>query len=770
MIIKRDLDRMAEDLGHPGGGLKTMLDAMEAPSHARHLLLQLNSQRTKGFLCDVIIVVQNALFRAHKNILAASSIYLKSLVVHDNLINLDHEMVSPGIFRIILDYIYTGRLSDGDQASEQNLGAVLAAASYLQLLDLVALCKKKLKRNGKYSHIRAASFSPYGKVGQGAVGRYRASTPVIQSCFPGGVISHPSARPHLEISPVESLLPHPLATHTGELYAPPSQGSQLYPPLQPPPSQPGLRPSERGCSPLHGLDLSKKSPSSQSQQAPPHHAPPHARLHPDGVLHEPPPLPGGRDSPPLLGANGGSYPGREPGFASKTEADRSPGPLAHPHPHINQHLHPHAHPHPSANSHGQDPFPAPPGSPGAAPPGEAAERARENSGGGAVYRWMKHEPLAYPAEDEEEDEEEEDEEERGKEALNGKGGEDKLGAAGGGGAGYPLGCDGEDDKSGTSEDTGSSEGRSPGGALERFHMAYEPESFGDNLYVCIPCDKGFPSSEQLNAHVEAHTEEELFSGSAGELGLSNSGGHAAGGGPGGANNGLGGHPYLDSKPGPGLVGEIIRPYRCSSCEKSYKDPATLRQHEKTHWLTRPYPCSICGKKFTQRGTMTRHMRSHLGLKPFACDACGMRFTRQYRLTEHMRIHSGEKPYECQVCGGKFAQQRNLISHMKMHSAGTPTGVAPDGKLKIDFPAEGLFPLSKYAAEHLGLKQEKASELLAQASQHLLADPKAIESLFPLSKLAAEHLGLAHDKMEALGQPPAQPHPGEVRSIDRYSPS
>nr|XP_015222834.1 PREDICTED: hypermethylated in cancer 1 protein [Lepisosteus oculatus] len=620
------------------GGLKTMLDAMEAPSHARHLLLQLNSQRTKGFLCDVIIVVQNALFRAHKNILAASSIYLKSLVVHDNLINLDHEMVSPGIFRIILDYIYTGRLSDGDQASEQNLGAVLAAASYLQLLDLVALCKKKLKRNGKYSHIRAASFSPYGKVGQGAVGRYRASTPVIQSCFPGGVISHPSARPHLEISPVESLLPHPLATHTGELYAPPSQGSQLYPPLQPPPSQPGLRPSERGCSPLHGLDLSKKT-------------------------------------------------------------------------------------------------------------------------------------LAYPAEDEEEEEEDEDEEERGKEALNGKGGEDKLGAAGGGGgAGYPLGCDGEDDKSGTSEDTGSSEGRSPGGALERFHMAYEPESFGDNLYVCIPCDKGFPSSEQLNAHVEAHTEEELFSGSAGELGLSNSGGHAAGGGPGGANNGLGGHPYLDSKPGPGLVGEIIRPYRCSSCEKSYKDPATLRQHEKTHWLTRPYPCSICGKKFTQRGTMTRHMRSHLGLKPFACDACGMRFTRQYRLTEHMRIHSGEKPYECQVCGGKFAQQRNLISHMKMHSAGTPTGVAPDGKLKIDFPAEGLFPLSKYAAEHLGLKQEKASELLAQASQHLLADPKAIESLFPLSKLAAEHLGLAHDKMEALGQPPAQPHPGEVRSIDRYSPS
>ena len=54
------------------------------------------------------------------------------------------------------------------------------------------------------------------------------------------------------------------------------------------------------------------------------------------------------------------------------------------------------------------------------------------------------------------------------------------------------------------------------------------------------------------------------------------------------------------------MGEMIRPYRCSNCDKSYKDPATLRQHEKTHWLTRPYPCSICGKKFTRREHMKRH--------------------------------------------------------------------------------------------------------------------------------------------------------------------
>uniref|UniRef100_A0A8C9R325 Hypermethylated in cancer 1 protein n=2 Tax=Scleropages formosus TaxID=113540 RepID=A0A8C9R325_SCLFO len=763
MIVKGDLDGMAEEFGHPGGGLKTTLDAMEVPSHARHLLLQLNSQRTKGFLCDVIIVVQNALFRAHKNILAASSLYLKSLVVHDNLINLDHEMVSPGVFRVILDYIYTGRLGECDSGSstEPNLAAVLAAASYLQLLDLVALCRKRLKRNGKY-HLRPG-FMPYGKIGPANVGlsgggRFQVSTPVIQPCFPGGLVStHPSRAP----PPDE--LPH-LTTHVGELYAPhSSQGPPIYNSTRSAlPLTPGLRPPhpEKGCSSIYGLDLSKKSPTPQSQQvaAHPHlaHAVSHHEEGQGGELN-------GRDSP-MVTANGDPYPAdKESTFPSKMEAGEHMSALnTHSFPHLSQSLVPHLPP--LHRSHRQDPYPC------STSPDMAGDMVDQGQTANEVYRWVKHEPIPYVGEDDEdEDEEEEGTGERNKESQHQhsnhhKGSEDKLGT---GDAGYGGLSAGEDDKSGTgSEESVSSEGRpSPPG---RFHLPYEPETFGDNLYVCIPCDKGFPSSEQLNAHVETHTEEEIYSNSGGEVGSSNStttnsnnnnNNNGSGGGNhgnGSANSCVNNLSYAEGKACQSLpsvtgLGETIRPYRCSSCEKSYKDPATLRQHEKTHWLTRPYPCSICGKKFTQRGTMTRHMRSHLGLKPFACDACGMRFTRQYRLTEHMRIHSGEKPYECQVCGGKFAQQRNLISHMKMHSVGVG-GVAPDSKLKMDF-GEGIFPLSKYTAEQLGLKQE--------------------DSLFPLSKLAAQHLGLSHDKMDTLSQAPplsSQQLPPESRTIDRYSPS
>ncbi|TEA23433.1 hypothetical protein DBR06_SOUSAS910103, partial [Sousa chinensis] len=117
---------------------------MELPSHSKQLLLQLNQQRTKGFLCDVIIMVENSIFRAHKNVLAASSIYFKSLVLHDNLINLDTDMVSSTVFQQILDFIYTGKLLPSDQPAEPNFSTLLTAASYLQLPELAALCRRKL--------------------------------------------------------------------------------------------------------------------------------------------------------------------------------------------------------------------------------------------------------------------------------------------------------------------------------------------------------------------------------------------------------------------------------------------------------------------------------------------------------------------------------------------------------------------------------------------------------------------------------------------------
>ncbi|XP_059799689.1 hypermethylated in cancer 2 protein isoform X1 [Hypanus sabinus] len=572
---------------------------MELPNHAKQLLLQLNQQRSKGFFCDVIIVVENALFRAHKNILAASSMYFKSLVLHDNLINLDTDMVNASIFRQILDFIYTGKLLLADQASEQNFNALLTAASYLQLHDLAALCRKKIKRNGKTLHGKLAGTNPV-KLGRGH--RF-PSTPVIQTRFAGspeGLKRQPGVELHrVEVSSEDIYMAssnkasaHPLGQNGGK-----SSNSN------------GANSSSNNCGEqeqMLGLDLSKKSPSipahmsqedmhlGECSQGSPTSATNSASFEDNATNPHQAENSEQADRSELADGQGLADTGQPKGF-------RLPG-------------------HNAAWIKQETGFKRQEGS-----------NCREDSSSvvngvimGPLVKSLEREPgrhhhhhhhhfdHAVHLKEEEEVEEEVEEEENGKECS---------------------------EESAQSEEEG---GQPSAHTYRPGPDGFEPAVYGDNLYVCIPCGKGFPSSEQLNAHVESHTEEDLYIKDEADSLATQSLTYAG-----------------DS-----------RPYKCSVCEKSYRDPSTLRQHEKTHWLSRPFPCNICGKMFTQRGTMTRHMRSHLGLKPFACEECGMRFTRQYRLTEHMRVHSGEKPYECQVCGGKFTQQRNLISHMRMHTSPT----------------------------------------------------------------------------------------------------
>ncbi|CAJ1070047.1 hypermethylated in cancer 2 protein-like [Xyrichtys novacula] len=142
---------------------------MDQPNYTQQLLLQLNQQRSKGYLCDVIIVVENALFRAHKNVLAACSSYFKYMVLHENLITLNTEMVNPSVFNQVLDFIYTGQLPSA-YVSVKGVSDLLRAASYLQLSDLAALCRRKLKSCESSNHPSSAIFQfktnghpPFGK-------------------------------------------------------------------------------------------------------------------------------------------------------------------------------------------------------------------------------------------------------------------------------------------------------------------------------------------------------------------------------------------------------------------------------------------------------------------------------------------------------------------------------------------------------------------------------------------------------------------------------
>ncbi|XP_010211332.1 PREDICTED: zinc finger and BTB domain-containing protein 8A-like [Tinamus guttatus] len=119
---------------------------MEISSHQFHLLEQLNEQRKQDLFCDCSILVEGKVFKAHRNVLFASSGYFKMLLSQSSKdtsqpTTATFEVFSPETFMVILDFVYSGILS----LTGQNVIEVMSAASYLQMTDILNVCKTFIK-------------------------------------------------------------------------------------------------------------------------------------------------------------------------------------------------------------------------------------------------------------------------------------------------------------------------------------------------------------------------------------------------------------------------------------------------------------------------------------------------------------------------------------------------------------------------------------------------------------------------------------------------
>ncbi|XP_053309430.1 zinc finger and BTB domain-containing protein 46 isoform X2 [Spea bombifrons] len=119
---------------------------MEIPSHYRHLLQQLNEQRQHGILCDVCIVVEGKVFKAHKNVLLGSSRYFKTLYCQvqktsEQTTVTQLDIVTAQGFKAIIDFMYSAHLA----LTSKNVIEVMSAASYLQMTDIVQACHSFIK-------------------------------------------------------------------------------------------------------------------------------------------------------------------------------------------------------------------------------------------------------------------------------------------------------------------------------------------------------------------------------------------------------------------------------------------------------------------------------------------------------------------------------------------------------------------------------------------------------------------------------------------------
>uniref|UniRef100_A0A8C9DN39 NACC family member 2 n=1 Tax=Prolemur simus TaxID=1328070 RepID=A0A8C9DN39_PROSS len=107
---------------------------IEIPNFGNTVLGCLNEQRLLGLYCDVSIVVKGQAFKAHRAVLAASSLYFRDLFSGNSKSAFELPgSVPPACFQQILSFCYTGRLTM--TASEQLV--VMYTAGFLQIQHII---------------------------------------------------------------------------------------------------------------------------------------------------------------------------------------------------------------------------------------------------------------------------------------------------------------------------------------------------------------------------------------------------------------------------------------------------------------------------------------------------------------------------------------------------------------------------------------------------------------------------------------------------------
>ncbi|KAM3834915.1 B-cell lymphoma 6 protein isoform 1-T1 [Vipera latastei] len=98
-----------------------------------------------------------------------------------------------------------------------------------------------------------------------------------------------------------------------------------------------------------------------------------------------------------------------------------------------------------------------------------------------------------------------------------------------------------------------------------------------------------------------------------------------------------------------------RSFFCKECQCPFSEEAAFKKHSLQTHSDKPYKCDRCQASFRYKGNLASHKTVHTGEKPYRCGICGAQFNRPANLKTHTRIHSGEKPYKCETCGARFVQ-------------------------------------------------------------------------------------------------------------------
>ncbi|XP_077139436.1 zinc finger and BTB domain-containing protein 7C isoform X1 [Ranitomeya variabilis] len=115
------------------------------PNHSSDILCGLNQQRHDGFLCDVILIIQDQEYRTHRSVLAACSKYFKKLFTTGSVVEQPYiyeiDFVKPEAFSAILEFAYTSTLT----ITTSNVKHILDAAEMLEIQCVINVCLEILE-------------------------------------------------------------------------------------------------------------------------------------------------------------------------------------------------------------------------------------------------------------------------------------------------------------------------------------------------------------------------------------------------------------------------------------------------------------------------------------------------------------------------------------------------------------------------------------------------------------------------------------------------
>ncbi|XP_034770039.2 zinc finger and BTB domain-containing protein 39-like [Acipenser ruthenus] len=130
-------------------------------------------------------------------------------------------------------------------------------------------------------------------------------------------------------------------------------------------------------------------------------------------------------------------------------------------------------------------------------------------------------------------------------------------------------------------------------------------------------------------------------------------------------------------------GGPVKEIQCGACAKAVsKDFQVVREHILEHLNVKTLSCRVCERPQQSLCGLMWHSLSHVGLSIFSCDVCACSFVDKDLLEKHLALHRGREEgrplLKCFLCPQGFLSHSAYQYHLSLHSK----ELGPDGYQKM----------------------------------------------------------------------------------------